>query len=108
MKEREIREQMEKELRIKEQQLADVTKSQKELELKLLHTNLNETETKNDNERLLKVSFRCPRLFVVNKLIVYLAGKGSVRTTITRDDSRFRRFKTIYLTITSPNKKRKT
>ncbi|CAF1509459.1 unnamed protein product [Adineta ricciae] len=54
LKEREIREQMEKELRIKEQQLADITKSQKELELRLLHTNLNEAETKNDNDRLQK------------------------------------------------------
>ncbi|CAF0791335.1 unnamed protein product [Adineta steineri] len=54
LKERELREQMEEELRIKEQQLAEVIKTQRELELKLLHTNLNETETKNDNERLQK------------------------------------------------------
>jgi hypothetical protein len=46
---------MEHELRIKEQQLAEITKIQKDLEIKLLHTNLNGTETKNDNERLLKV-----------------------------------------------------
>ena len=107
MKEREIREQMEKELRIKEQQLADITKSQKELELRLLHTNLNEAETKNDNDRLQKVCFEFPSLFV-NKSIVYPTGKDSVRTTITADRSRFRRFEAVYLTIANPNEKRET
>ena len=46
---------MERELLQKEEQLADITKKQNELEMKLIHYNLNETETKNDNERLLKV-----------------------------------------------------
>jgi hypothetical protein len=46
---------MELELRSKEQQLADVTKKQSDLEMKLLRLNLNETETKSDNERLQKV-----------------------------------------------------
>ena len=56
MKERELREQMERELRAKEQQLVDVTRKQSELELKLLRVNMNETETKNENDRLQKVS----------------------------------------------------
>ena len=56
MKERELREQMERELRSKEQQLTDVTKRQSELEMKLLKLNLNETETKSDNDRLQKVN----------------------------------------------------
>ncbi|CAF4441214.1 unnamed protein product, partial [Rotaria magnacalcarata] len=43
---------MEEELRIKEQQLAEVTKTQNALEMKLLDINLNETEMKHDNERL--------------------------------------------------------
>ena len=47
---------MEHELHIKEQQLFEITKIQRDLEMKLLHTNLNETETKNDNDRLQKVS----------------------------------------------------
>ncbi|CAF1660948.1 unnamed protein product [Rotaria magnacalcarata] len=52
LREHEIREQMEEELRIKEQQLAEVTKTQNALEMKLLDINLNETEMKHDNERL--------------------------------------------------------
>ena len=55
LKERELREQMERELRAKEQQLTDVTKRQSDLEMKLLRLNLNETETKSDNDRLQKV-----------------------------------------------------
>ncbi|CAF0982863.1 unnamed protein product [Rotaria sordida] len=54
LKERELRQQMEEQLHIKEQQLAEVTKKQNDLEMKLIHTNLNETEIKNDNERLQK------------------------------------------------------
>lgn len=57
MKERELREQMERELRGKEQQLAEITKKQSELELKLLRVNMNETETKSENDRLQKVSY---------------------------------------------------
>ena len=45
---------MERELLQKELQLADVMKRQNELETKLVHYNLNETETRNDNERLQK------------------------------------------------------
>jgi hypothetical protein len=55
LKERELREQMEHELLLKEQQLAELTKKQNDLEMKLIHINLNETETKNNNERLQKV-----------------------------------------------------
>ncbi|CAF1133868.1 unnamed protein product [Adineta ricciae] len=54
LKERELREQMERELRGKEQQLAEITKKQSELELKLLRVNMNETETKSENDRLQK------------------------------------------------------
>ncbi|UJR30236.1 hypothetical protein I4U23_017774 [Adineta vaga] len=54
LKERELREQMERELRSKEQHLAEVTKKQSELEIKLLRVNLNETETKSENDRLQK------------------------------------------------------
>jgi small GTP-binding protein len=54
LKERELREQMERELRIKEQQLSEVTKKQSDLEMKFLRLNLNESETKNENERLQK------------------------------------------------------
>jgi len=54
LKERELREQMERELRSKEQQLNDVTKRQSDLEMKLLKLNLNESETKNENDRLQK------------------------------------------------------
>ncbi|CAF1114045.1 unnamed protein product [Rotaria sp. Silwood1] len=54
LKERELREQMEEELCLKEQQLAEVTKKQNDLEMQLIHINLNETEMKNDNERLQK------------------------------------------------------
>lgn len=43
---------MERELLSKEQQLTELMKKQHELEMKLIHINLNETETKNDNERL--------------------------------------------------------
>lgn len=46
---------MERELRSKEQQLNDVTKRQSDLEMKLLRLNLNESETKNENDRLQKV-----------------------------------------------------
>lgn len=46
---------MERELRSKEQQLTDVTKRQSDLEMKLLRLNLNESETKSENERLQKV-----------------------------------------------------
>ncbi len=46
---------MEHELLLKEQQLAELTKKQNDLEMKLIHINLNETETKNNNERLQKV-----------------------------------------------------
>ena len=46
---------MERELRSKEQQLSEVTKKQGDLEMKLLRLNLNESETKNENERLQKV-----------------------------------------------------
>lgn len=46
---------MERELRSKEQQLNDVTKRQSDLEMKLLKLNLNESETKNENDRLQKV-----------------------------------------------------
>jgi hypothetical protein len=68
LKERELREQMEHELLVKEQQLAEVTKKQNDLEIKLIHINLNETETKNDNERLLKVFYK-RKMFV--KLRIY-------------------------------------
>jgi hypothetical protein len=46
---------MERELRLKEQQLQEVTKKQGDLEMKFLRLNLNETETKSENERLQKV-----------------------------------------------------
>ncbi len=55
LKERELREQMEHELFLKEQQLSEIMKKQNDLEMKLIHINLNETETKTDNERLEKV-----------------------------------------------------
>ncbi|CAF0868153.1 unnamed protein product [Rotaria sordida] len=54
LKERELREQMDRELRSKEQQLAEITKKQSDLEMKLLRLNLNESDTKNENERLQK------------------------------------------------------
>ncbi|CAF3034500.1 unnamed protein product [Rotaria sp. Silwood2] len=54
LKERELREQMDRELRLKEQQLSELTKKQSDLEMKLLRLNLNESETKNENERLQK------------------------------------------------------
>lgn len=47
---------MERELRLKEQQLTDVTKKQGDLEMKLLRLNLNESETKSENDRLQKVN----------------------------------------------------
>lgn len=43
---------MEEQLRIKEQQLAEVSKKYNDLETKLLFINQNETEMKHDNERL--------------------------------------------------------
>lgn len=46
---------MDRELRSKEQQLSEITKKQSDLEFKLLRLNLNESETKNENERLQKV-----------------------------------------------------
>jgi hypothetical protein len=46
---------MERELRSKEQQLSEVTKKQSDLEMKLLRLNLNESETKSENDRLQKV-----------------------------------------------------
>lgn len=58
LKEREFREQMERELRGKEQQLVEVTKKQSDLEMKLLRLNLNESETKSENERLQRVRER--------------------------------------------------
>ncbi|CAF0852251.1 unnamed protein product [Adineta steineri] len=54
LKERELREQMERELHLKEQHLLEVTKKQSDLELKLLKVNLNENETKSENDRLQK------------------------------------------------------
>ena len=47
---------MERELRLKEQQLAEVTRKQSHLEMQLLRLNLNESETKNENDRLQKVN----------------------------------------------------
>ena len=47
---------MERELHSKEQQLSEVTKKQSDLELRVLRLNLNESETKSENERLQKVS----------------------------------------------------
>ncbi len=64
LKEREFREQMERELRSKEQQLTEVTKKQSDLEMKLLRVNLNETETKSENERLQKVDLNYFKFFV--------------------------------------------
>ena len=55
---------MEEQLLYKEQQLVELTKKQTDLERKFLFLNLNETETKSDNERLLKVSFE--REFIVS------------------------------------------
>lgn len=49
---------MERELRGKEQQLGEVTKKQSDLEMKLLRLNLNESETKSENERLQRVRDR--------------------------------------------------
>ncbi len=67
LKERELREQMERELRIKEQQLSEVTKKQSDLEMKFLRLNLNESETKNENERLQKVDRTIlSRMFYMN------------------------------------------
>jgi hypothetical protein len=54
-KERELRLQMEQELFLKEQQLSEAMKKHEDLERKLLYINLNEAETKNDNDRLQKV-----------------------------------------------------
>lgn len=58
LKERELREQMEKQLQIKEQEMSEISKKQQELEMKFLQSNLNETEIKTENERLQKVYFR--------------------------------------------------
>jgi hypothetical protein len=55
---------MERELRSKEQQLTEVTKKQSDLEMKLLRVNLNETETKSENERLQKVDLNYFKFFV--------------------------------------------
>jgi hypothetical protein len=57
-KERELRLQMEQELFLKEQQLSEAMKKHEDLERKLLYINLNEAETKNDNDRLQKVLIR--------------------------------------------------
>ena len=46
---------MERALHSKEQQLSEVTKKQSDLELKVLRLNLNESETKSENDRLQKV-----------------------------------------------------
>ncbi|CAF3426197.1 unnamed protein product [Rotaria socialis] len=54
LKERELREQMDRELRSKEQQLSEIIKKQSDLEIKLLRLNLNESETKSENDRLQK------------------------------------------------------
>lgn len=48
---------MEKELHLKEEELAEILKRQNELEMKFYQSNFNETEMKNENERLQKV--RC-------------------------------------------------
>ncbi|CAF1086593.1 unnamed protein product [Didymodactylos carnosus] len=53
-KEREFRDQMERELRTKEAQLADVQKRKSDLEMKVFRLNMNEAETKSENERLQK------------------------------------------------------
>jgi hypothetical protein len=57
---------MERELRSKEQQLSEVTKKQGDLEMKLLRLNLNESETKNENERLQKVE----KIFIHKKVFI--------------------------------------
>ena len=54
---------MENELLLKEQLLAEATKKHDDLERKLLYINLNETETKNDNDRLQKVIDREKEIF---------------------------------------------
>ena len=56
MKERERRQYLQDELNLKEQQLIEGTKKQTELEMKLSQINANESEARNDNERLQKVS----------------------------------------------------
>lgn len=55
-KERELREQMEEELHLKEEELAETIRKQTELELKFLQSNSNENEIRNENERLQKVT----------------------------------------------------
>ena len=74
---------MERELRLKEQQLSEMIKKQNELEMKLIHINLNETETKNDNERLIKVYKK--EMNLIKKIINFLLGKTTNGTTITRN-----------------------
>ncbi len=74
LKERELREQMEHELFLKEQQLSEIMKKQNDLEMKLIHINLNETETKNDNERLEKVFSKKKKFFFFVELFI---GKNS-------------------------------
>jgi len=64
---------MEQELLLKEQQLAEITKKQDDLERKLIYINLNETETKNDNDRLQKVWIGKGRFLRIGK---YFIGKN--------------------------------
>lgn len=107
MKERELREQMERELRSKEQQLNDVTKRQSDLEMKLLKLNLNESETKSENDRLQKVKEENGRKVRRYSFFRYV-GKESIGRTITRNNSKFRRIEELYRSITKSDEKRET
>ena len=104
LKERELREQMERELRSKEQQLTDVTKRQSDLEMKLLRLNLNESETKNENERLQKVRFS-PLLLWTN---LPLLGKSSTGRTTARNHSKSRRIEKLHFSIAKSDEERET
>jgi hypothetical protein len=98
---------MERELRSKEQQLSEVTKKQGDLEMKLLRLNLNESETKNENERLQKVE----KIFIHKTVFIcsfYPIGKDSVGRTITGYNKKSRRIEELHHAITKSNEKRKT
>ena len=105
-KEREFREQSERELRIKEQQLSEVTKRQGDLEMKLLRLNFNESETKNENERLQKVSRHWTAVLVLYSRA--FVGEKTTGRAIARHLTKSRRIEELHLSIAESDEERKT
>ena len=96
---------MEKELQRKEQELMQVTRKQTDLEMRVMQINLNETETRSENERLQKVT-RGRR--TGSKDLCDHLGESSVGTRVARDQSIAARVEELHLPTANANEERET